>query len=127
MRRANRLGGGYQPIPAQPEENPEEGEIGQETEDTKEHSIIKRGENLPIIGLSEYNKNGKEAKNFRINHIVGNLTAHNKATEENKHKKTEFEFLMDLMMLFSKTAIDPDLTRVRNSMRNEEQKIAPDG
>ena len=87
MRRAKRLGGGYQPIPAQPEENPEEGEIGQETEDTKEHSIIKRGENLPIIGLSEYNKNGKEAKNFRINHIVGNLTAHNKATEENKHKK----------------------------------------
>ena len=36
MRRANRLGGGYQPIQEEPEENPEEGEIDNGPEDTEE-------------------------------------------------------------------------------------------
>ena len=45
----NRLGGGYQPIKEEPEENPEEGEIDQEPENTKEDSIILRGDNIPIV------------------------------------------------------------------------------
>ena len=55
MRRANRLGGGYQPIQEEPEENTEEGEINQEPEDTEEDSIILGGDNLPIVDLSKYN------------------------------------------------------------------------
>ena len=55
MRRANRLGGGYQPIQQEPEEITEEGEINQEPEDTEEDSIILRGDNLPIVDLSKYN------------------------------------------------------------------------
>ena len=42
MRRANRLGGGYQPKQEKPKENPEEGEIDQEPEDAEEDSIIMR-------------------------------------------------------------------------------------
>ena len=42
MRRANRLGGGYQPLQEETENNPEEGEIQQEPEDTEEDSVIMR-------------------------------------------------------------------------------------
>ena len=125
-RRANRLGGGYQPLQEETENNPEEGEIEQEPEDTEEDSIIMRGDNLPIVNLSKYNTEGKEAKYKQINHIVGNLTANKKITEDNI-KKAEFEFMLDLKTLISKTAIDPELTRVRTSMRREDRETAPDG
>ena len=55
-----------------------------------------------------------------------NLTANKKATENNI-KKAEFEFMLDLKTLISKTAIDPELTRVRTSMRREDRKTIPDG
>ena len=45
MRRANKLGGGYQQIQEEPEENPEEGDINQEPEDTEEDSVVLRGDN----------------------------------------------------------------------------------
>ena len=61
MRRANRLGGGYQPIQEETEKNPEEGEIDHRPVDTEEDSIILRGDNLPIVDLSKYNTDGKEA------------------------------------------------------------------
>ena len=126
MRRVNRLGGGYQPIQEEPEDNTEEGEINQEPEDTEEDSVLLRGDNLPIVDLSKYNTDGKEAKYIQINHIVGKLTANKKITEENI-KKAEFEFMMDLKTLISKTATDPELTHVRNSMRREDREITPDG
>ena len=34
---------------------------------------------------------------------------------------------MDLKTLISKTAIDPELTRVRNSMRREDRETIPEG
>ena len=126
MRRANRLGGGYQPLQEEPEDNTEEGEINQEPEDTEEDSVLLRGDNLPIVDLSKYNTDGKEAKYIQINHIVGKLTANKKITEENI-KKAEFEFMLDLKTLISKTATDPELTHVRNSMRREDREITPDG
>ena len=126
MRRGIRLGGGYQPLQEETESNPEEGEIEQEQEDTEEDSIILRGDSLPIVNLSKYNTEGKEAKYIQINHIVGNLTANKKITEENI-KKAEFEFMLDLKTLISKTAIHPELTRVRTSMRREDRETAPDG
>ena len=49
MRRPNRLGGGYQSIQDEPDENPEEGEVDQGTEDTEEDSIIIRGDNLTLV------------------------------------------------------------------------------
>ena len=95
MRRANRLGGGYQPIQEEPKENTEESEINQEPEDTEEDSIILRGDNLPIVDLNKYNTDGEEAKYIQFNHIVGKLTSNKKITEESI-KKAEFEFMMDL-------------------------------
>ena len=63
MRRANRLGGGYRPI-AEEEEEPkeirEEGKLEIENAET-EDSVIMRGDNLPIVDLSKYNTEGKEA------------------------------------------------------------------
>ena len=129
MRRANRLGGGYQPMTEEqdePEELREEDELEIENTETEEDSVILRGDNLPIVDLSKYNTDGKEAKYIQINHIVGKLISNEKITE--KHiKKAEFEFMMDLKTLLAKTAIDPELTRVRNSMRREDRETFPDG
>ena len=83
-----------------------------------------RRENLPLVDLNKYNTDGKEAKYLQINHIVGNLATNKKTTEENI-KKQEFEFMLDLKTLVSKTAIDPELTRVRSSKRREDRKTAP--
>ena len=81
-----------------------------------------RGDNLPSVDLSKYNtEGGKEAKYIQINHIVGKLTANKKATE-GYIKKAEFEFMLDLKTLISKTGIDPELTRVRTSMRREDRE-----
>ena len=69
----------------------------------EEDSILMHGDNLPIINLSKYNTEGKEAKYIQVNHIVGNLTTNKKVTEDNI-KKAEFEFMLDLKTLISKTA-----------------------
>ena len=101
----------------------------------KKASVIMRGDNLPIADLTKYNTDGKEAKYIQINHhIVGKLTTNKKTTEDHikashqssqrrktnrKQKKAtkikSFEFMMDLKTLNSRTAINLELTRVRNS------------
>ena len=128
IRRANRLGGGYQPLIKEQEEQPdeirEEGEL--ENNETEEDSVVMPGDNLPIVDLSKYNTEGKETKYIQIKHIVGKLTTNKKATEDHI-KRAEFEFMLDLKTLISKTAIDPELTRVRNSMRREDRETIPDG
>ena len=129
QRAPKQTGGGYQPIIEEQEEQPnevrEEGEFEIENE-TEEDSIITQGDNLPIVDLSEYKTEGKKAKYIQINHIVGKETANKKATEDHI-KKAEFEFMLDLRTLISKTAIDPQLTRVRTSMRREDRETIPDG
>ena len=126
--RANRISGGYRPIQEDEPEAPREGElqIEQNTVDTEEDSVIMRGDNLPIVDLSKYHTEGKEVHYIQINHIVGRLTENKKMTEENI-KKAEFSFMLDLKTLISKTAIDPEMTRVRTSMRREERDSAPEG
>ena len=122
------MGGGYQPLTEETEEteNPEEGEIEPEQPETEEDSVIMRGDNLPIVDLSKFNTDGKEAHYIQINHIVGKLSGNKKITED-AIKKAEFEFLLDLKTLISKTAIDPELIRVRASMRREDRDTTPDG
>ena len=102
----------------------EEGEV--ETAKTEDDSVIMQGDNLPIVDLSKYNTDGKEATYIQINHIVGKLTTNKKVTEDHI-KELEFDFMMDLKTLIAKTAIDSDLTRVRNSMRREDRETIPDG
>ena len=74
-----------------------------------------RGDNLPIVDLSKFNTERKEAHDMQIDHIVGTDTASKKTSEEHI-KKAQFEFMMD-----SKTnlvnANRPDLAIVSNSMR----------
>ena len=128
--RANRIGGGYKPIEIEEEQEEskeirEEGEVEQAAE-TEEDSVIMRGDNLPIVDLSKYNTDRKEGKFIQIIHIVGKLTTNKKITEDHI-KKAEFEFLMDLKTLTSKTAIDPELTRVRKSMRPEDKETVSKG
>ena len=131
--RANRIGGGYRPIQVEEEgeEEPEalkerELQAEQNTVDTEEDSVIMRGDNLPIVDLIKYHTDGKEAHYIQTNHIVGRITENKKLTEENK-QKAEFNFMLDLKTLISKTAIDPEMTRVRARMRREENDTAPEG
>ena len=84
IRRANRRGGGHQPLQNAPEEAveeedaefPEDGEIENEQNpvDIEEDSVILRGDNLPIVDLAKYKTEGKEAHYIQINHIVNQLT-----------------------------------------------------
>ena len=85
-----------------------------------------RGDNLPIVDLTRYNTDGKEAKCIQINHIVEKLNTNKKAMEDHI-KKAEFEFMMDLKTLISRTAIDLNLSRLRNSMRREIRETKPQG
>ena len=115
LQTTNRLGGGYQPLTEETEENenPEAGEL-------------MRGDNLPIVDLSKFNTDGKEAHYIQINHIVGKLSGNQKITEHTI-KNAEFEFMLDLKTQIPKTAIDPELTRVSASMRRKDRDRTPDG
>ena len=128
LQRTNRLEGGYQPLTEENEEtkNPQEGELQPEQPETEEDSVIMRGDILPIVDLSKISTDGKEALYIQINHIVGKLCGNKKVTEDTI-KKAEFEFMLDLKNLISKTAIDPKLTRVRASTRREDRDTTPDG
>ena len=128
LQRTNRLGGGYQPLTEEngKPENAEEGKIEPEQPETEEHSLILRRDNLPIVDLSKFNTEGKEAHYIQTNHIVGKLSGNKKITEDTI-KKAEFEFMMDLKTLIARTAIDPELTRVRISMRREHREATPKG
>ena len=79
-----------------------------------------RGDKLSIVDITKYNTDGKEAKYIQINYIDWKPTTNKKATEDHI-KEAEFEFMMDLKTLISKTAIDPELTLIRNSMRRQEK------
>ena len=128
IQRTNRLGGGYHPLTEETGEpqNTEEGEIEPQQPETEEDSLILRGDNLPIVDLSKFNTEGKEVHYIQINHIVGKLSGNKKITEDTI-KKAEFEFMMDLKTLIARTAIDPELTRVRISMRREDREATPEG
>ena len=75
-----------------------------------------RRDNLPIVDLSKYHTDGKESHHIEINHIVGKLTENKKLTED-RIKKAEINFMLDLITLISKTAVDQEMTRIRASMR----------
>ena len=128
LQRTNRLWGGYQPLTEEngEPENAEEGEIEPEQPETEEDRLILRGDNLPIVDLSKFNTEGKEAHYIQINHIVGKLSGNKKITKDTI-KKAEFEFMMDLKTLIARTVIDPELTRVRISMRREDREATPEG
>ena len=128
IQRTNRLGGGYHPLTEETGEpqNTEEGEIEPEQPETEEDSLILRGDNLPIVDLSKFNTEGKEAHYIQINHTVGKLSENKKITEDTI-EKAKFEFMMDLKTLIRRTAIDPELTRVRISMRREDREATPEG
>ena len=106
--------------------NPEEGELDPEQPETEEDSVVMRGDNLPIVDLSKFNTDGKQAHYIQINHIAGKLSGNKKITEDTI-KKAEIEFMLDLKTLISKTAIDPELTRMRASMRREDRDTTLDG
>ena len=82
-----------------------------------------RGDNLTIVDLSKYHTDGKEAQYIQINHIVGRINENKKLTEENI-KKADINFMLDLKTLISKTAFDPEMTRVRGSMRRGKKDTA---
>ena len=103
--------------PAEPEREAEQSE----TED----SIIMRGDNLRIVDLRKYITEGKESHFIQINHVVRKVTNNIKETEDTT-KKVEFDFMLDLKTLITKTATEPELNRVKAALRRERKDHAPD-
>ena len=67
---------------------------------------------------------GKQTHNIQINYIVGKLSGDKKITEKTI-KKAELKFMLNIMILISRTAIDPELTRVKGSMRRKDRETTP--
>ena len=99
-------------------EIPEDGEIDnvQNPVDTEENSVIMRRDNFPFVDLIEYHTEGKEVRYIQFNHIVNLKTVNRKITED-RIKKVEFDFMLNLKPLISKTATNPGMTRVRSSLK----------
>ena len=66
IRRGNRIGSGYKSIEIEEEqeelEKIREGGLIEQAVETEEDSVIMRGQILPIVDLTKYNTDGKEAK-----------------------------------------------------------------
>ena len=60
-----------------------------------------------------------------MNHVVRKVTDNIKETEDTI-KKAEFDFMLDLKTLITKTATDPELNRVNSALRREIKDHAPD-
>ena len=78
LTRANRFGGGYQPLEERVEEEdhePQQPEIIEEAEVEGEvESQIIRGDNFPIVDLKAFNTEGKEAQFIQINQVIDKAT-----------------------------------------------------
>ena len=131
IQRANRLGGGYQPMQVeeqipneiQAEEQPTEDRTN-DSESEGESQVI-RGDNLPIVDLKNYNTEGKEAHYVQINQIIGAITEGKKLAEETI-KKAEMDFMMDLKSLIAKSATDAKLNRIKLALNREDHSMAPE-
>ena len=86
-----------------------------------------RGDNFPIVDLSKYHTEGKEAHYIQFNHIVNHLTTNNKNITEDRIKIAEYDSMLHLKTLGSKTATYLEMTRVSSSMRREDRYTAPEG
>ena len=129
LTRANRFGGGYQPLEERVEEEeqePQQPEIIEEDEaGSEDESQIIGGDNFPIVDLRAFNTEGKEAQFIQINQVMDKSTGNKKTTEETI-KKAQFNFMLDLKTLIAKSATDAELSRVRNAMRRNEKNTAPE-
>ena len=135
LSRANRFGGGYQPLEDRiaEEEDPnnnknqqQPGIIEKENEqDSEGESRIVRGDNFPIVDLKAYITEGREAQFIQLNQTIDKLTGNKKATED-VIKKAEFNFMLDLKTLIAKSNTDAELNRVRDAMRRAERNTAPE-
>ena len=101
--RANRIGGGYQPIENIEEEEepeaPEEGEVehDQNIMDTEDDSVIMRGENLPTLDLSKYHTEEKKSTiyNLLVYSHSGQTNGEQK-TNRRQHKESWIQFYVGL-------------------------------
>ena len=128
LTRANRFGGGYQPLEERIEEEQvaPQPEMAEETEQESEgKSQVIRGDNFPIVDLKAYNTEGKEGQFIQINQVIEKVIGNKKYTEETI-KKAEFNFMLDLKTLIAKSSTDAELDRVRHAMRRGEKNTAPD-
>ena len=127
LTRANRFGGGYQPLEERREEQEApQAEMAEETEQESEGgSQIIRGDNFSIVDLKAYNTKGKEAQFIQINQVIEKVTGNQKNTEETINK-AEFNFMLDLRTLIAKSSTDAELNRVRDAMRRDDKDTAPE-
>ena len=113
--RANRLGGGY----ASPRRD-----NGLEEISSNKESIIGHGTNFPIIDWRKYEITGKDIYYVQIGHTIGKTPANQEKVTEDRIKKAEFDFMLDLKSIIEKTATDPDLIKVRLCVRKRSKEQA---
>ena len=95
LSRANRFGGGYQPLEERVEEE-QEAQQPETIEDTEQESDgesqVTRGDNFPIVDLKAYNTKGKEVQFIQKIQIIGKVTG--EKNTEDIIKKSELNFIL---------------------------------
>ena len=133
LSRANRFGGGYQPLNERivededlvnnnNQQKPEFLEEEKEPENEGESQIV-QGANFTIVDPKAYNTEGREAQFIHINQVIEKMVGDEKVMED-AIQKAEFSFMLDLKTLIAKSATDPELNRVRDAMRRAEKNAA---
>ena len=134
LSRANRSGGGYQPLDDRIAEddlninniNQQQPDIIEEENepDSEVKSQIIRRDNFSIVDLKAYNTEGREAQFIQINQVIDTMMGTKNATED-VIKKAKFNFMLDLKKLIAKSNTDTEPSRARDAMRRAEKKYDP--
>ena len=76
--------------------------------ETEEVSVILRTDFLRLVNWNQLKTERNEDDYIEINHVVGQLLSNKMITQE-AIKKDEFQFMLDLKSVNSKTSIDSEL------------------
>ena len=76
--------------------------------ETEEVSVILRTDFLRLVNWNQLKTERNEDDYIEINHVVGQLLSNKMITQE-AIKEDEFQFMLDLKSVNSKTSIDSEL------------------
>ena len=112
VQRADRLGGGY----LSPKRDNALEEIS-----SNEESAVGQGTNFPIIDWRKYEITGKGIHYVQIGDAIEKVSTEQGKITDERIKKVEIDFMLDLKSILEKNATDPELIKVRLCVRKRER------
>ena len=92
---------------------------------TEESGVVKPSANFSIVDIKDYDITEKTTRFILVNHVFEKPRTKNGQSEE-RLKKPEFNFMIDLKTLIYKTSVDPKLLQLKICVRNKQKKETPE-